>query len=808
MRSTLLDIASALRFFARRKAATAVIVLTMAFAIAANTAVFSVLRSFLFSSLAVPDAGRVMFVWTVLDLEGRGGVNFFDAYVNVEHLRNTTHFADSMGATLGVDFNWQRDDGSTQRLQGTRAEAEFFKVMRIQPVLGRLYTAAEQGPNAAPVAVISAALWRTEFNASPDVLGRSLRLNGAPHTIIGVLPERFEQPQGTTVWLPFDMPESMWTKVNRARQIANYARLAPGVSESMARDELRAFAPRAVEAHPENKNWTWTVQSMREAILDGADRTILFVQLGAGILLLLAMSNLASLLMAWAAERQHETALRLALGASTWRLFRQFLVQSLLLVVVGGLLGVILADLSLPFLQRLNPNPSLTDFTANLDLDTGTLAFAAALVLGTGLLAGLLPALHARKASLIDALRNESRGASLSRAGLRWQKAMIVVQSAVSVLILVGAAIAALGFSQFNNIQLGFQSAGRAAFQIQFPEPAFGTHEKRTQFVRELEANLNQEPAIKGHGFSATLPVGDVQWGGGFFVHGANGEWTPEAAVFHFRRVSPGYIPVMGTPLIEGRLLTERDRFDAPNVAVISQAVARKYWPGESAVGRKLRRSADASEPEIEVVGVVGDVRDAGRSAPPGEAVYMPWDQASVRRGWVVLKGGNTTELLAAGRRALAATAAEVAPFNAATLTDLVWQSSSLPRLQIALLGVFAVIAISITALGSYGVMSQLVLNRQKEMAIRAALGATRREVLGLVLRQNARLAVSGAAIGLVAAWLAARWAQSSLTAFPADAAWPYLVVVVFVMVLTQVASFVPARRAATKDLPTTLAEG
>jgi putative ABC transport system permease protein len=808
MRSIILDLTSALRFFARRRAATSVIVLTMAFAIAANTAVFSVLKSFLFSSLAVPESDRVMFVWTVRQIEGRGGVNFFDAFVNVQQLRANNRFAESMGATLGVDFNWQRDDGSTQRLQGTVAQADFFKVMRVQPVIGRLFTAEEEGPSPARVALISTLLWRTEFNGSLDVLGRTLRLNGATHTIIGVMPDGFALPMGTNVWLPFDMPTPMWTAIVGGRQVANYARLAAGVTESMARDELRAFAPLAIEANPDNKNWTWTVQPVREAILNGADRTILLVQVGAAVLLLLAISNLASLLMAWAAERQQETALRLALGASSWRLVRQFLVQSVLLVAIGGALGIGIARFSLPLLEHLNPSPALARFLTGINLDTGTLAFATALMLATGLVAGLLPALHARKTCHADALRAESRGTSLSREGLRWQKAMIVVQGAVSVLILVGAGLAALGFSQLNDIRLGFESRDRVVFQIQFPEPAYATHEQRVQFIRALEANFALEPAIGEFGFSTTIPVGDIQRGGGFTPQRANGEWDADSSVFQFRRVSPGYIPMMGTPLIEGRLLNERDVSNTPHVAVISQAAARKYWPGESAIGRKLRRSGAKDAPLVEVVGIVGDVRDSGTSSPVGETIYMPWEQVSFRSGWVLLKGNNTSELFAAGRRALGATAPDVASFNAAMLDDLVWQAAALPRLQIVLLGVFAAIAISITALGSYGVMSQLVSNRQREMAIRAALGATRGEVLRLVLRQNAKLAAAGALIGIVAAWVAARSAQSALTAFPADTFWPYATVVAFVLLLTQIASYIPARRAAALDVPKTLAGG
>lgn len=801
MPSLLLDFATAWRFFRRRRAATLVIVLTMGLALGANTAVFSVLKAFVFARLAVPESDRVMFVWTVRQLEGRGAVNFTDAYPNVKLQRETTHFWESLAATLNADLNWQQDDGSAVRLQGARVEADFFTVMRSRPALGRLFTAAEQGPRAAPVAVISHELWHRAFHGSADALGRTLRLNGVPHTIVGVLPAGFSQPQGTEVWLPFDLPENMWTLIVGGRQLNVYARLAPGMTAAAAQRELQAFAPRAVEANPENKDWTWTVQPMREALLAGADNALLFVQTGAAVLLVLAMSNLASLLLAWAAEREQETAVRLALGASAGRIVRQFLAQSLLLVALGGALGVGLAAAALPLLQRFNPNPALAAFLVDLHVDVETLGFAAALVLGTGLLAGLLPAWQARRAALVSALRSESRGASASRSGLRWQRGMVVVQAAVAVLILTGAALAGIGFERRAKIDLGFRAEKRVVFQIQFPEPAYAAHEKRAEFVRALEQNLAREPEIRSFGFSSTIPVGDIQWGAGISPQLPSGEFTREPEVFHIRRASPGYLRALGVPLREGRMLDAHDRGDAPAVAVISQAAAERYWPGQSAIGRKLRRAQPKDAALLEVVGVVGNVRDAGPGAPDAVTLYVPFDQMSMRRGWVVLEGDNPAGLFAAGRRALKATSPDVAAYNTAKLADLAWQANAIPRLQVGLLAVFAAIAIGITALGSYGVMSQLVANRQREMAIRAALGADRGAMLRHVLGQNARLAALGAAGGLAGAWLAARWAQNALTGFPAEVWWPYFAVTALVLGLTQVASFVPARRAANVDV-------
>lgn len=802
MPSLLPDVQSALRFFARHRAASAVLVLTMALALGANTAAFSVLRSCLFAQLAVPEPERVVFVWTVRQLEGRGAVNFFDAYPNVRLLRENTRFWHSLAATLGVDVNWQADDGSAVRLQGVRAEADFFRVMRVAPVLGRTFTAAEHGPRAAPVALISAKLWHSAFGGAPDVLGRTLRLNGHPHVIIGVLPAGFAQPQGTDVWLPFDLPDDAWNLVIGGRQLGVYARLADGVSPAAAKAELRGFAPRAIEANPENKDWTWTVQPIREALLNGADNALVLVQVGAAILLVLAGSNLASLLLAWAMEREQETSLRLVLGATGWHIVRQFLIKSLLVAGAGGVLGVILAESALPLVQRLNPSPVLSAWLANLRVDLGALGFTAVLVLGTGLAGGLLPSIHARRTSFATALRNESRGASLSRAGLRWQQGMVVVQSGVAVLILTGATLAAVGFGRLSQVRLGFQVDQRAAFQVQFPEPAYATHEKRADFVQRLEQNLAREPEIKSFGFSSTLPVGDTQWGGGFHPQLPNGAYTPEPQVFHFRRVSPGYLKTLAVPLIEGRGLSERDTGEAPPVALISQAAAAKYWPGESAIGRRLRRAVPKDAPPIEIVGVVGNVRDAGPGAPNAETVYLPFAQVSLRRGWVVLHGENPAGLLAAGRRALTATDPEVAAYNGSPLADFARQATALPRLQTALLGAFALVAIGITALGSYGVMSQLVASRHRELAIRSALGANRADVLRLVLWSNARLALAGSALGLVGATLVCHGIEKRLTGFEAGHVWPYLAVLTLVLLLTQLASILPARRATRCDAP------
>ncbi len=812
MNSAYLDVLTALRFFARHKVTTAVIILTMALALAANTIAFSVLHAFLFGNLALPDPDRVVLIPTTKNIPGQGQVDFSDAYPNYLRLRSATHSFSALSATLQADVNWA-DKADTHRLEGSRVTASFFDVMQVHPVIGRLFTAKDEGPHAAPVALISHQIWRSAFNGDPHVIGASLRLNGVPHTVLGVMPPNFALPGGSDagidVWLPFDLPEEMWTNVAGARQISTYARRAPGVTLSAADAELKTFATHAIEADPVNKEWSWRVRPLREVLLDGSGGVVLFVQFGAVVLLLLAICNLASVLIAWAAERERETAVRLALGATAWRIIRQFLIQSILLLSTAGILAVWIASLVIPSLKYLNPNASLAALLRHVEIDWTTIGFSALVVVITGIVVGLLPALQTRSLALEETLRSPARGGSANPKAVRWQKAMVTFQAAISVLILVCAALAGIGLRKVSDVKLGFDATNRVGFRIEFPEPAFAQHEQRVKFVRALEANLAKEPALVSYGLTTTLPVGDGQWGGTFVVQLATGEFAGDPVIFHYRRVSPGYLRTMGVPLLEGRMMTERDRIGSLPVAVVSKAAAEKYWPGQSALGRKVRRSSPANSPVTEIVGVVGNVHDAGAALAPAETIYVPFEQVSLRHAWIVLNGrGSTADTVAAGRRALRLTSSEVAAFGVAKLDALSWQDIALPRLQMVLFAVFALIAVAITGLGTYGVMSQLVAIRQKEIAIRTALGATPHSVLRLVLFQNARLATTGMIAGLGAAWFMTRWLQAQLTTFEVSTLWPFAIVALGVLALTQIASFLPARHAMKLDVQSLLSNG
>ncbi|MDB4474411.1 ADOP family duplicated permease [Opitutaceae bacterium] len=800
------DFHSALRFFSRRRVAFLISVSMMALALGANTAVFSALRAFIFANLGVPEAERTVFLSTTKVLPGRGTVNFFGSYPNYERLRDQTESFSATAAMLTLDLNWDQGDQTT-RIQGVRVTNDFLDVFDIEPQLGRKFLAEEQGPGAAPSALISDRLWRTAFHANPTAVGQTLRVNGELITIVGVLPARFEQPFNAQMWLPFDLPERLWTAINGGRGLTLMGRLKDGVSIDEANRELTHFAKVNETVDPANEDWGWIAQSLPENTLAGAGNALLLVQAGAGILLLLAVTNLTSLLLAWSSERARENALRLALGANSWHLIRQYLVQSVVLVSAGGVAGLVLANAVLPLLGYLNPNPSFNTFMEELTLDRTTLGFTGVLILLTALIAGVLPALHARRTNLDAVLREGGRGGGAGPTTLGWQRLLVIVQSAISIVILVIAAMAGLGFKKLTHIDLGFAYDNRATFRIEFPTPSHESHEARAQFVRELELNLAQEPTLTDFGFSSTIPVGDIQWGGGFSPQLPNGTFTEEPHTFHFRRASPTYTRVLGTALLEGRRLSPHDTAESRPVAVISQSAAQKYWPEERAVGRMLRPNNPADAPLVEIVGVVTDVRDAGAGFPAAETVYVPWSQKSVRRGWIVLQGhGSTADLLAAGQRALRRTSPAFAPIDACSLESLVWQSYAIPRLQITLLGVFGAIALLMSVLGTYGVMSQLVNNQRRDLAVRAALGASNQAVLRHVLLTNARLAAIGIIAGLIAAGFIAHTAEAGLTGFNASPLWPYVVGGGLLLITTQVASFIPARRAGQIDIAQTLA--
>jgi len=739
-----------LRFLARRKAACTVAVLTMALALGANTAVFSVVKTFLLASIGVPEADRLFLVAPIRNLPGRGAVVFNDAFPNYLLIRNTRHaFADVTCVSQGT-AGWD-DHGESRPLQTARVTASFFATMRVYPMLGRAFTVSEDGPPPARVVVISNTLWHSAFNGEPSVLGKTMLLNGEPHTVIGVMPAGFSQPAPTDIWLPFDIPMQARISVTGARTLSVFGRLADGLPRARAQAEAVDLTKRALAATADNKDFWYEARPLRGVLLNNADSTILLVQGGAVILLLLAVLNLASLLLAWGFERRQELAVRHALGAGQGRLVRMLFLQSLVVVGGGAALGVGFTQLIVPWLRHLDFNQTLTFFTSQISLDSEVLLVSAATALVCGLAAGLLPALFSRHANLASAL--QTRTATLSPAALRWQQGMVVMQASLSVVILAAAALIGVSFVKLVRVPIGFTPAKLVVARVNLQSAIYQVPANRIRFGEDLLDNLSREPEIATAAFTSTLPVSDILWGGRFFVELPDKSVSTEPMLLHLRRVSANYLPTMGIPLLNGRLFTTTDDSASPKVVIVSRSLAARLWPNESAIGRRLYRFGGANAAPIlhQVVGVVGDVMDAGSSVPPGETVYLNWPQLSAAQMSIVVRPkASDAAAFTALRRALRRTDPVVAAHDEARLEALVSQANALPRLQSLLLLTFAIAAIGIATLGSYGVMSQLVSTREREYALRLVFGAVPAELGRSVLRQLARLTLPGILGGLL----------------------------------------------------------
>ena len=754
-----MELIASLRFLARRKAVAAVAILTMACALGVNASALAVLRAFLFSGLGVPEPDRAVSIAPMRELPGRGEVVFNDAYPNYALLRETQRAFYDVGVVLQNVVSWSQGT-DVRALQNTRASASFFRAMRVSPILGRVFTTEEEGPSPAPVIVLSHTIWTGAFSRDSSVIGRVLTIDGVPTTVIGVMPEGFVQPAPTDVWQPFDLPQNQRAVISGGRTLSIFGRIRDGVSHDAALAEVAEFTRRTHAASPaDNRDYRYRLQTLRDQLLNGADSTVILVQAAAVSLLLLAILNLVALLVAWGLERNQEMAVRLALGGGRSQIVRLLVAQSAVIVGAGLLVGVGLAFGLLGLVRQLDLGPQLGFFLRHVRVDTTVLLICIPIAAGLAIIAGALPALVNRRAGLAHALRSSSRSASHSASALRLQRAMVVLQASLSVVVLASATIVGLSFRNLSAVPDGFESANRVVARVILPDESYGTHGRRVAFADALLAALQREPGFRTAAFTTTLPVSDVRWGGRFFIPDQNGAISGDPALFHFRRISPEYFRTIGIPLVRGRSFTARDDSASTRVVIISRAVAAQYWPNEDPVGKLMHRAGAGSAPAVpfEIVGVVGDAMDGGYEAGRGQAVYVPFAQvSSTRLSIVVETRTGTAEAVTAIRRAIRGADPLVAASGATTLGALVTTANALPQLRATILFVFALAALMIAGLGSYGVMRQLVANRERELALRLVFGAVPSDLAKEVLLQVARLTVPGVLVGLAGAWMAA----------------------------------------------------
>ncbi|CAN5132696.1 ABC transporter permease [soil metagenome] len=789
------DLRFAARTLLKSRGFTAVVLLTLALGIGANTAIFSVVNAVLLRPLPYEDPGRLVTIWQ--DERGRDGPedewftppNFFD-------VRDASQSFERVAATRGWSPNLT-GDGEPEQLTGSAVSHDYFRLLRASPVLGRGFLVEEDTPDAGQVVVLSHGLWERRFGADPKIIGSSVTLNAEPHTVVGIAPANF-QPLGfeapdVEIWRPLRMNAT--GGCGRGCYVLQvFGRLAPGATLESASAELNTVASSLAREYPEtNSGVGISLVSLKQQTV-GQIRPALLVLLGAvGFVLLIACVNIASLLLGRAVAREREVAIRTALGAARGRLIRQLLTESLLLALAGGGLGLLFAFWGTDLLVGLSP-PG-TPRIGEVGIDAQVLGFALALSLCTGLLFCLVPALQASRPVLTRTLGDRGGGRSTA-ASRRTRSALMVDEIAIALTLLVGAGLLMRSFGRLIQVDVGFDPANVLVANLALPQAQYEEDPPRVAFYEQLLERVGSLPGVRGAGAISVLPLGGDDADVSFTIEGRPPPDPERVPVAQFRIATVGYFRAMGMTLLAGRVFTDRDRADAPRVAVITETMARSLWPGEDAVGKQFRPQS-FGEPLVTIVGVIEDVHHFGLDQEPRPEYYFPHAQLPARTMTLVARTtGDPLGLSGTLREQVRSLDPRLPVADITTMEQLVARSVALPRLYLSLFGVFAAVALLLASIGIYGVTAFSVTRRTQEIGVRMALCARGGDVLAMIVRQAMALAGIGLGIGLVAALFLSRTLASLLYGLSPTDPLTFAGVAALLAAVALLAAYLPARRA------------
>jgi len=776
------------RSLLRQPSFTIAVVLTLALGIGTTTAMFSVVYGVVLRPLPFGDPDRVVSLWTVFKPAlGRGAVSA----ANARDWRAGNRVLEDLAVIHGNrSFNFV-DRGEPERLQGARVSASFFPILRVSPLLGRTLVETENEIGRDNVVVLSHRLWVRRFAADPSIVGRVIRLNGVPLTVVGVMKPDFQYPgQEIELWVPLTVPAEEYLQ-RTAGSYRVIARLKAGVTLDQARSDLHRVSASLARQYRQNENIKVGIAPLRDDMVGGV-RQPLFILLGAvGAMLLIGCANLTSLLLARGVARRREFAIRTALGASRGHLAEASLTELVPLLAIGGALGMLTATGVVRAVVPLLP----ADFprTAEIGIHLPVLVFSAAVVIVVALLIGVWPALAAARTAPGQSLTDLSRGATSARGHTRVRDLIVVGQIAATLVLLVGATLLMRSFLAVRQVTPGFSPARVLTASVAIPRSQYPLDAQVTAFYTRVIDRIQAVPGVEAIGMVHRLPLGGGNQTGGVQIDGATDR--PWQGV-ETRTASPDYFRALGIPIKEGRSFLASDGSDAPMVAIVDERLARTVWPGRSAIGGRLREGEGS--PWSTVVGVVGHVRHTGLDDDSQPQVYWNYPQRPQERMALVVKARGDPAALT---NAVAAAVREVDPqqpiYDARTLDAVVDRSLGHRRFQMMLLAVFAAIALVLAGIGTYGVIAYGVTQRVREFGVRMALGARHRDVIALVLRRGGLLFAFGALAGLALASLGVGVLSSLVYGIaPRDmASFGLATLVLFVVSIA--ACYIPARRAA-----------
>jgi len=804
------DIRYGFRSLLKSPGFTVVAVITLALGIGANSAIFSIVNGLLLRPLPYRDSERLAIIWT-----HSPGANVDQDWPSPGQysavVSNNSVFEEiaiAQGSNLILTGM-----GAPERIGVVRTSSNMFSILGAKPELGRIFLSEEDVGEKPTTVILSYGLWQKRFGGDQNAIGQVLRLSGENYTVVGVMPADFSlgyevmptvgSVQEAEMLLPLPMDAETYN--NHGDENYNMlARLKPGATIAQAQAELDAVVVGLQQQFPDNyppsRRFSYSVRPLLEQVV-GDVRPALFVLLGAvGCVLLIACANVANLLLARAAVREKEIAIRTALGANRWRVVRQLLTESVMLAVLGGALGLVMAVWSLDGLRLLNPGniPRLQ----NIRIDGRVLAFTFAAALLTGILFGLAPALRGSRVNLSETLKEGGR--SLVASGNhRLRNLLVIAEMALSLVLLICAGLLIRSFMRVQQVEPGFAAQNVLSLRLSVVGTAYIEETRRLIFYQQLWERIKQLPGVEETGGASVLPLsGGVGWGS-ITIEGYDPAATGQDAIqADLRIASVGYFETLKVPLIRGRFFNEQDKKDSLKVVIIDENMARTYWPGADPIGKRLKLGGVASNsPWLTVVGVVANVKQYALDTNSRVALYTPHLQVPIATMYVTMRTtGDPRSIAAAVTDEARAMDANVPVFDVKTMEQRLSESLARRRFAMLALGLFAVVAMLLAVVGIYGVMSYSVAQRTREIGIRVALGAKTRDVLKLIIRQGMLLAAIGVGIGLVAAILATRVMASLLFGVsPTDPA-TFALIAVLLAGVALLACYVPARRAAKVD--------
>ena len=802
MDALLRDVSYSLRRLRKSPAFTTIVVLTLALGIGANTAIFSVVNTVLLRPLPyrAPEAlvSIEHFYPSLNNMEAPVSARGFRDY------RDKTSSFESVAVETGFGANLT-GTGDPERVPGVRVSGDWFHALGGRALLGRVLGRDDDEPGHEHVVVLSHGLWTRLFAASPSAVGKTVELNGETYQVVGVMPQGFVSffSRNADVFVPLALKPASFNAGYTNEYLNSVARLKPGVTLTRAQAEMAAFAENLKKANPNQfaPKWTLKVRTLDD-LSSGRAKPALLVLLGAvGLVLLIACANVANLLLARAAIRIKEVAIRSALGADRASLVRQLLTESVILALCGGVLGLLLAQWSVKSLVALNPN---LPRASEIGIDANVMVFTLLVSVVTGLLFGLAPAMQTSVTNLQETLKDGSRSGAADFAGRNVRRGLVVAEMALSLTLLIGAGLLIKSVGKLQGVDPGFDPRNVLTFNLALPALKYPTDTAQILFANQLLPRLNALPGVQAAGVTSVLPFGGSWATASFTIEGfvvppgQNGPWGD------IRVVSPKFFDALRVPLKKGRLFTEQDNLGAQRVTVIDEQFVKKYFANTDPIGKRITFGANRGSTDstwITIVGVVGHAAHEGLDAEPRIQYYFPASQSGGRFFSVVMRtSGNPTALLPAAREAVHAIDRNLPISNANTMEKLVDASVGQRKLSMILLGVFSAIAMLLASIGIYGVMSYSVTQRTRELGIRMALGAARSRVLALVVGQGMVLTVSGVVIGLVAASTLTRFLSSQLFGVGTTDPVTFTTVSVLLLAVSTLATLIPAMRATRVD--------